>query len=86
MEDIQKYSFTAICSLPDPEQILAGEVAVNFSDALSEAQLFYTPEEYLQHLHSIIHLLETYDNFSICLTNDKHLEGVIVMSGKMWVF
>jgi hypothetical protein len=53
-------------------------VAINFSDTLSETQLFYTPEEYLQHLHSIIDLLETYDNFSICLTNDKHLAGVIV--------
>lgn len=78
LEDIQKYRFTVICSLPDPEQILAGEVAVNFSDALSETQLFYTPDEYLQHLQGIIHLLETNDNFSLYLTNTKHLEGVII--------
>lgn len=78
LADIQKYSFTAICSMSNPEQILAGEVAVNFSDTLSGTSLFYTPDEYLQHLYNIIHLLETYDNFSICFTNDTHLEGVIV--------
>jgi hypothetical protein len=77
-EHIQKFNFTVICSLPDPEQILNGEVAVNFSDTLSETQLFYTPDEYRQHLLGIIHLLENYDNFSLYLTNDKHMEGVIV--------
>ncbi|KGK82454.1 hypothetical protein DP73_20555 [Desulfosporosinus sp. HMP52] len=78
LEDIPKYRFTVICSLPNPEQILAGEVAVNFSDALSETQLFYTPDEYLQHLHGVIHLLETNENFSVYLTKDKHLEGVTI--------
>ncbi len=77
-ECLQKFRFTEIFSLPSLERIFAGEVAVTLSDTLSETELFYTPEEYRQHLHNIIHLLETCDNYCVHVTRDKHLDGVIV--------
>ncbi|MEA4924440.1 MAG: transcriptional regulator [Syntrophomonadaceae bacterium] len=67
-----------IFSLPRPETILAGQVRVNFWDIPHQIQVFYTPEEYYQHLHNVIRLLKTYDNYHVYLTADKHLEGSMV--------
>jgi len=72
---LEKYCFTEIVPLPDLDKVLAGKFAVNFSDILNETQLFYTPEEYGQHLQNIIQLLKTYDNYNVHLSSDKHLEG-----------
>jgi hypothetical protein len=75
---LQKNYFTEIISLPDPENILAGKVIVNFSDMLNESLLFYTPGEYQQHLQNIIRLLKTYDNYHVHLTSDNHLDGSMI--------
>ena len=73
-----KNCFTEVLSLPDPENILAGKVIVNFSDMLNESLLFYTPGEYRQHLQNIIRLLKTYDNYHVHLTSDNHLDGSMI--------
>lgn len=77
-QDLKNNSFTVICTLPDPAQILAGKAAVDFSVIFDGALLHYTPEEYLRHLRSVIRLLETYKHFSVCLSSDQHLKGVTV--------
>lgn len=66
----------SFCTLLEPEQIPAEEAAVNFSDMFGETQLFYTPDEYRRHLLGIIRLLESYPDFSVYVTDDRHLEGV----------
>lgn len=78
IKSLQKYHFTEILSIPGLEQILAGKVAVNFSDMLNESLLFYTPWEYSRHLANIIRLLKHYDNFHVHLLNEKPLEGSMV--------
>ncbi len=78
LDSLQKYCFTEILPLPEPEVILAGNVVVNFSDMLNESLLFYTPEEYRQHLQNIIRLLKTYDNYQVHLTRNKHLDGSVI--------
>ncbi|KAF1086679.1 hypothetical protein SPSYN_00398 [Sporotomaculum syntrophicum] len=75
LSSLQKYYFTEVISLPEPEKILAGNVVVNFSDMLNDSLIFYKPEEYRQHLLNIIQLLKNYKNYHIHLTRDKHLEG-----------
>lgn len=67
-----------IFPLADLETLLAGKVGVNFSDIPNKTQLFYSPEEYYQHLQHIIHLLQTYDNYRVLLTVDNHLKGCMV--------
>ncbi len=76
--NIQEHQVAEIFTLPNLDRIIAGEAAVNFSDLLSPVQLSYTAEEYRRHLQNVIHLLETYDNYSVYLSNSKNLEGIIV--------
>ncbi|MDD4169311.1 MAG: transcriptional regulator [Desulfotomaculaceae bacterium] len=73
-----KYHFTEILSLPQMKEILAGKVMVNFSDLLNESSIFYTPEEYCRHLHNIIRLLKSHNNYHVCLAENKHLEGSMI--------
>ncbi|MDD2585028.1 MAG: transcriptional regulator [Syntrophomonadaceae bacterium] len=78
IDSLQKYKFTEICPLPDLEKILAGKAAVNFSDMLSETQLFYTPKEYFQHLKNIIQLLKTYENYNLYLIDENDMDGFML--------
>jgi hypothetical protein len=78
INSLQKNHFTELLSVPGLEQILAGKVAVNFSDMLNESLLFYTPWEYSRHLANIIRLLKQHDNFHVHLVSKKPLEGSIV--------
>ncbi len=75
LSSLQKYHFTEVIYLPEPEKIFTGNVVVNFSDMLNESLIFYKPEEYRQHLLNIIQLLKNYKNYHVHLTRDKHLEG-----------
>lgn len=72
------HSFTEILTLPKLELVLSGKVPVDFSDVLNDTPLFYTPEEYLEHLKNIIILLKTCENYHIIITEDKYLEGSTV--------
>lgn len=75
---LHRNCFTEIFPLPDVDKILAGKVVVNFSDMLNETQLFYTPEEYGQHLQSIIGMLKTCENYHVHITSDNFLEGSMI--------
>ncbi|HZK44591.1 MAG TPA: transcriptional regulator [Syntrophomonadaceae bacterium] len=77
-DNLSKYSFIEIFTLPSLELILTGKVAVNFSDILNNKALFYSPEEYLKHLKNLIRILDTYNNYHIILTKDNYLEGSII--------
>ncbi len=77
-DHLAKYCFTEIFTLPEPELIWEGKVGVSFSDILNDTQIFYTPEEYIAHLKNIIDLLNTYENYHIMITRDRHLDGSMI--------
>lgn len=43
---------------PNDEDLFAGKVVLNLSDAFTESTVFYTPEEYSEHIKHLIGLLE----------------------------
>lgn len=77
-DKLATHRFTETILLPDLETILAGKAVVNLSDIPNETQIFYTPREYYLHLQNIRHLLKTYDNYHVHLTDTKQLEGSMI--------
>lgn len=75
---LKKHSFIEIFPLPDLETVLAGKAMVNLAVLPSKAPVFYTPQEYSQHLQNLIQLLKTQVNYQLYLVNDKHLEGSVI--------
>jgi hypothetical protein len=51
---------------------------MNLAVLPSKAPVFYTPQEYSQHLQNLIQLLKTQVNYQLYLVNDKHLEGSVI--------
>ncbi|NLE89510.1 MAG: transcriptional regulator [Dehalococcoidales bacterium] len=87
---LEKHHFTEIISLPELETILQGQVMVDFSDIPGGTPVYYTPDEYRQHLKYMIKLLNNCKNYHVCLVEDKVpassmiyvKEGVGVLVGK----
>lgn len=75
---LANHSFTEILTLPEPDNILKGSVAVDFSDIFSEIPVYYSPQEYKEHLENVISLLKSHKNYHVHLTNDNHLAGSMV--------
>mgnify|MGYP000877424121 FL=1 len=75
---LQDYHFTEIFPLPSLEDILAGQIAVNFFDIPDQARIFYTPGEFHRHLLNIIRLLKTYHNYHVHLADALKLRGSLV--------
>ena len=63
-------SFTEIIRILDLESIRSGKIKIASSDMLSGLESFYTAEEYLSHLENIRHLLESFENFHVHVTED----------------
>lgn len=51
---------------PNDEDLFAGKVMLNLSEAFSEKNVFYTPEEYSEHIKFLIGLLEN-DHYNLAL-------------------
>lgn len=64
-KNIQEHSFTEIICLRDIETVINGGVKVSLSDMLSSDTVFYTSEEYINHLENLVNLLDTYENFHV---------------------
>jgi len=61
--------FSEIIRLPDIKTVMTPlQVKIAFSVMLSNGEVYYTPEEYILHLEHIVHLLKTYNNFNVFLT------------------
>jgi len=54
-----------------------GKIKVSFSDLMNGETVYYTQEEYIQHLENLIYLLETYENFHIKLTESSDSNYII---------
>jgi len=72
------HHFTEIFPLPSLEDILAGQIAVNFCDIPDQTRIFYTPGEFHRHLHNIIRLLKTCGNYHVYLAEALKLRGSLV--------
>lgn len=57
---------------PDERELSEGTAAVDLSEAFSERKLFYTPEEYSEHIKHLITLFENYRYNIIPLTENPH--------------
>jgi hypothetical protein len=87
---LEKHHFTEIISLPELETILQGQVMVDFSDIPGGTPVYYTSDEYRQHLKYIIKLLQDCKNYHVYLTENKVSassmiyvkEGVGILVGK----
>lgn len=75
---LDNHSFTEILTLQKPDTILQGRAVVDFSDIFSEIPVYYTPQEYKEHLENVIKLLKSHKNYNVHLTNDNHLAGSMV--------
>lgn len=63
-------TFTEIIPILDLKTIKDGKVKVSFSDIMNDSTVYYTQDEYIQHLSHLIYLLETYENFHIKLIDE----------------
>ncbi len=75
---LSQKNFTEIITLSPTKMILSGKVLVDFSDMLNETPLFYTPNEYIEHLRNIIRLLKTYENYQVVITSKEYLTGSMI--------
>lgn len=78
LQSVQTNQFTEIIMLPELESVIAGKVKVALSDMLDNGAIYYTPEEYLIHLHNVIVLLNSCDNYHIHIVNKPTEEQYMV--------
>jgi len=68
-QSVSAHTFTEIIVLPEPRAVIEGQVKVSLSDMLEGGAVYYAPEEYLLHLQNIVKLLDTYENYHVCLVD-----------------
>ncbi|UWG98596.1 transcriptional regulator [Dehalobacter sp. DCM] len=59
--------YTEIISLPDIAAIKSGRVKFVLSDLLEVEGVYYRPEEYRLHLENIVKLLQSHENYHVCI-------------------
>lgn len=89
---LQDYSVTEIFSIPSLDSLCQGKVMIDHSSGLDEKTVYYTKEEYRMHLEHVIHLLQHYENYHVCIEkapNDlgysiyaKENSGIIVIKNE----
>jgi len=67
---LQDNSFIEIIKIFDGDEIKSGKVKIASSDILSGGVVYYTLDEYISHLENIQHLMNTYQNFNVYLTEE----------------
>ncbi|HHX50019.1 MAG TPA: transcriptional regulator [Clostridia bacterium] len=64
-KNLQTNSIVEIVPKFDLETVKKGKVKVSLSDMMIDDSVYYTQEEYIQHLTHLVHLLKTYETFHI---------------------
>jgi hypothetical protein len=62
---LMKYPVREIFSIPSKDAFNRGEVLVDHSAGLDDPTIFYSREEYVQQLRSVVHLLKEYENYNV---------------------
>jgi hypothetical protein len=78
MENLKYNKFTEIITIPSIEMIVEGKIKVTFSDILNNEELYYTLDEFIQHLENIIMLIQHNANYHVCINSDNKLEGYML--------
>ncbi len=73
-------SFTEIVTMLDIEAVKNGKMKAGNFDIYSDDEVFYTPDEYILHIHNIISLLKNHDNYRICFSAGKTPAGYMLYS------
>ena len=66
-ENLSSCFFGEIIPEFSPEDVASGKVKVSFSDMMYGHPIYYTAEEYIQHLENILHLMDKCENFHVKL-------------------
>jgi len=74
--NLRKSKMTHVLVLPSLDSLLAGEVPIELPEAGIE--LFYTPQEYVEHLESVIFFLKKYDNYNLYLAPKTVSKGIFL--------
>ncbi|MEJ5229966.1 MAG: helix-turn-helix transcriptional regulator [Pseudothermotoga sp.] len=75
---LRKCKMTHVLVLPSVESLTAGQAEVPIELPEAGVELFYTPQEYVEHLESVISFLKKYDNYNLYLAPRTVSEGVFV--------
>jgi len=78
IENLKYNKFTEIITIPSIEPIVEGKIKVPFSDMLNKEELYYTLEEFIQHLENILMLMEFNKNYYVCINSDNKFEGYLL--------
>lgn len=70
---LEHNSYTNLGCLPTVEEIRGGQVKAPLSNILYGTEVYYTPEEFKEHLTYIIYLLKKYPTFHHILLNENNL-------------
>ncbi|WP_409226809.1 helix-turn-helix domain-containing protein [Gudongella sp. SC589] len=75
-DNLEKYKYIEIFSLPTLEELDSGTVQVELSNHLSTGAVYYDRNTFRLHLENVIHWLETYENFSVIVLDKLFLKDV----------
>ncbi|WZL72512.1 transcriptional regulator [Clostridiaceae bacterium 35-E11] len=69
--NLKKHKFTEIITIPDINTIQERSIKINFSDMLSNTQLFYKPEDFILHLQNVVRLMNTYEHYNVYIASSS---------------
>ena len=69
-KNLKTNSFTEIIKVFDVELAVGGRIRPAYSIMMNGGSMYYTTDEYIQHLEHILYLLQTYENFHVRLTEE----------------
>lgn len=76
MNHLKENRFTEVIRLEKPETVREGRARISISCLFQMEDLYYTEEEYAQHLENMIFLLESNDNYHVYIEESPRGEGV----------
>ena len=92
IDNLEKGSeITEIINLPQVNTVQSGEQKINTSDLFVEGGRYYTTEEFIMHLQSVIKYLKKYDSYRVVISSKipgdtiiyvKDYKGAIVVRAK----
>ncbi len=77
--NLSLYHVADYIALPPLSDLTEGLVRVPLTGFQPEGQLFYTPEEYAEHLEAMVQLLRKYPRYEVYLLPDQPFAGISVI-------
>jgi|GEM_PF-3633920 len=79
MKNLAQYNITDFISLPSPEELKNGGVAVSFPGLGIGKDVYYTPAEYAAHIRVTLRLLREFPRYSVFLLPQPPYRNINVM-------